>query len=211
MESKRISITSPAKRRLRGILVAVVLACAVYWMVTYAAIQYCAHDLTRTHGCCYLLWSSGDETRFLIAMGRRSVRPVVRQIERPDVSLETKVHLAWILSSIGDHRYFNVFLQGLRSNSPLVRYIAAVRMGDFEDQCRQRVPAILQCAVEKPQHSYFWGVVLVVAEGTSLSKGDKQKLQQALRDAEWSSGHLETLTKAQKEQILKLFARKPTE
>lgn len=156
-----------------------VLLWPTYWLATTAAIRYCANDLTRLHGCSYLFWHPADETRFLKSMGKRSVAPIVRQINRPDVSLQTKVHLAWILSTVGDHTYFPVFIAALRSDSPRARYIAAFRMRDFPNQCLRSLSDILDAGM-KPQHEVYWMLLSSLVDHASIDNRAKRVLRDAI-------------------------------
>jgi hypothetical protein len=137
-----------ALRKLIGVFVVVAAILLAYWALTALAIRWCARDLTRGGERDDISFiSSSDETRFLVFMGRRSIGPLVNQIERANVDPKKKVHLAWILSSIGDHSHFDIFVQALNSDKSATRFIAVARMRDFPDECLQHLPGILKAAV----------------------------------------------------------------
>jgi hypothetical protein len=168
------------KRRWQIWMLAVaVLSYPSYWLATQGAIRYCAHDLTSSSGCTYVLFNSGDESRFLMRMGSRSVGALERQIDDPGVSLKAKIHLAWILSSIGNHSRFGVFVSGLNAASEQTRYIAAFRMRDFPAECLRNVSDILQAGM-KPQHDDFWTMLSSLVGHTSLNHDSQKALLKKL-------------------------------
>ena len=168
------------KKRIKLIIVFVVLfAYPLYWVLTESMIRYCAYDLTQFHSSCVLFFGSGEETEFLMAMGKRSVNAIVSQIERPEVSLKTKIHLAWILSNIGEHSHFSIFIEGLHSQSQAAYYIAAVRMRDFPEECFKHFSDILD-AGKKKQHGAYQPMLYNAIYKSSLDKDKKKKLDDIL-------------------------------
>ena len=154
------------KRRWRLIVATVaVLSLLIYvfapaLVIRFApalAIPYCANDLTVDHGCSssFFNFNSGDETMFLIRMGKRSLPSLRRQLARTDLSTRTRIHLAWICVQIGDSAQFSEFLGGLKSPQPHDRYMAVVRMRDFPQLCTANIDTIVDAA-SMPQHDEYW-------------------------------------------------------
>lgn len=170
------------KKNIKLILILVlILPYPLYWLTTEAAIRYCVYDITHSEGSTYLFFNSGDETRFLIGMRNRSIKALVNQIEDPNIGLQKKIHLAWILSSIGDHSHFSVFIEGLNSQSSQTYYIAATRMRDFPQECLKQFPDILD-AGKKKQHGAYQAMLSSTIDKSSFDKDKKKKLIDILWD-----------------------------
>lgn len=163
-----------AKTLLRWLLIAILVVVG-YYAATAAVINYCAADLSRpSMGCVYLLWHSGHETRLLISMGTRAIPAIQRQLARTDLTLQERIHFAWILSSIGDHSQFHTFIDGLASDHSTDQWMAFVRMRDFPDLCARYFPEILAVRGQRTQDSY-WSLIEYAAERAHL--GPRQRDQ----------------------------------
>lgn len=161
------------KSWIKRIIVILVISYPAYFLVTSLAISYCANDLgsPHPHGCIYLFFHSGDETRFLMAMKNRSVKPIIAQIDQPDLPLKSKIHFAWILSKIDHHAYFSTFIDGLNSESD--HSIAAHRMSDFPDICLSYSNEILNAGTKKQNNSYTMLLLSMIDHWTPSNDQDE--------------------------------------
>ena len=194
----------PVKTAFRWLLVAAAVVVG-YYVFTIAAINYCAADLSRpSGGCVYLFWHSGHETRLLIRMGARSVPAVQRQLARTDLTLQKRIHFAWILSSIGDHSQFHTFIDGLSSIRSSDQWMAYVRMRDFPDQCARYFAEILAVRGERA-HDSFWSLIEAAAESAHINDTQRDRVY------EITSRHREDkspLTEKEQHEILALLKPK---
>jgi hypothetical protein len=176
---------------IRILVTLLLLAYPAYMLITAAMIRYCIYDLTQTHGCTYIFFNSGDETRFVKKMGDRSIGPLIHTIDHTNVSLSARIHLTWILSSIGDHSRFSVFIDGLNSTFENPPYIAAERMKDFPAECLRHAPEILKAGTYKQNYSY-WSVIWRMVEAASLDKNSKHKTEEIIMSHMVGNGMLLT-------------------
>lgn len=177
-----------------------------YFLLPAAAIEYSAADIARpTGGCVYYLWSSGDETRFLIQMGRQSIPAVTRKLDDPKIRLKPKIHLAWILSQIGDHSHFRLFIDGLASDRRDVQYIACARMCDFPAQCLRHLGEILSVPGER-KHDCYWDLILQAADTANLAARQTRAVDEIIAPNRLQYA---PLTDDQKRRILAEFHHEP--
>ena len=163
----------------RKIICWIILAPAIYWGATTALIPYSARTLSTPQSC--IAWNPFPHAGFLMLMGKRSVPALKHQIADPNVGLNSKIHLAWLLGNVGDFSKFEVFIDGLKSKRH--QYIAAARMQDFPLECQRHLPAILAIGRQDVSAGY-WNLLISLAYEMRVAPASQEAIVAIMDEAQ---------------------------